>query len=155
MILYRASKSKYSKKLSGEGAKEAGGRWNSKGIPIIYTAENEALCQLETLAHFNLTETPNGYKLISIYAPDTISTKTVQLSDLPKDWNSIPYKKVSQKIGDELYRENKYLLLKVPSVSAETCFNCLINPDNPEFKKIKIMKIEDFGIDKRLIHKVK
>lgn len=154
MILYRVSHTKYSKKLSGEGAKIYGGRWNSKGKPIIYTAENEALCKLEALAHFNLTEIPNVYKLISIYVPDNSSAKLLQLSDLPKDWDSIPYKKVSQMIGDEFYTVNKYLLLKVPSILAKTCVNCLINPDNPEFKNIKIVKVEDFGIDKRIIDKV-
>ena len=49
MLLYRISKSKYAKDLSGEGARRAGGRWNFKGTPVVYTADSTALATLETL----------------------------------------------------------------------------------------------------------
>ena len=32
------------------GASLYGGRWNHKGIPVIYTADSRALCALEVLA---------------------------------------------------------------------------------------------------------
>ena len=38
MKLYRLTKAVYSNDLSGKGAEIAGGRWNSKGIALLYTA---------------------------------------------------------------------------------------------------------------------
>jgi RES domain-containing protein len=37
--------------LSGGGARSTGGRWNSKGTPVVYAATSIALATLETLAH--------------------------------------------------------------------------------------------------------
>jgi RES domain-containing protein len=37
--------------LSGAGAKITGGRWNSVGTPLIYSATNIALATIETVLH--------------------------------------------------------------------------------------------------------
>ncbi|RME73410.1 MAG: RES domain-containing protein, partial [Verrucomicrobia bacterium] len=39
--------------FSGEGAAKFGGRWNSRGIGLVYTSETRALAALETLVHLN------------------------------------------------------------------------------------------------------
>ncbi|HHJ10104.1 MAG TPA: RES domain-containing protein [Bacteroidetes bacterium] len=43
MNVYRLCKCKYARDLSGRRANIAEGRWNSKGIPILYTAGSRAL----------------------------------------------------------------------------------------------------------------
>ncbi len=45
---YRLSRSLYAS-YDGEGARRAGGRWNSKGTRVLYLSENRALCVLEVL----------------------------------------------------------------------------------------------------------
>ena len=35
--------------FSGEGARLYGGRWNRKGVPIVYTAGSQSLVMLEIL----------------------------------------------------------------------------------------------------------
>jgi RES domain-containing protein len=38
-----------------EGARRAGGRWNSKGTPVLYMSENRSLAVLEVLVHLSGT----------------------------------------------------------------------------------------------------
>jgi RES domain-containing protein len=48
---YRLVKSRFAEQaFDGEGAKLAGGRWNSKGVTIAYAADSIALAALELLA---------------------------------------------------------------------------------------------------------
>ena len=49
--------------------------------------------------------------------------------------------------------ENKYLVLKVPSVVVQGEFNYLINPNHPEISNVKIKTIEKFNFDERLFLK--
>lgn len=35
----------------GEGARRSGGRWNSKGVRVLYMSENRSLAALEVLVH--------------------------------------------------------------------------------------------------------
>lgn len=55
--------------LDGEGARKAGGRWNSAGHAAVYTSESLALCLAESLVHLpgNL---PRGYQSFKIFIPD-------------------------------------------------------------------------------------
>jgi RES domain-containing protein len=48
---WRFAKQPYASDLSGEGAKRTGGRWNSRGLPVVYLAEHPALALVEIRAH--------------------------------------------------------------------------------------------------------
>ena len=39
--------------FSGEGAAKTGGRWNSRGVPVVYASSTKSLAALETLVHLN------------------------------------------------------------------------------------------------------
>lgn len=84
MMVYRLYKSAYiADPLSAEGARRAGGRWNPKGIPILYTSATPELALLEVIAHLNPTFVPN-FHLLVLDVPDPI--RTVSLKQLPADW---------------------------------------------------------------------
>ena len=52
IISYRVVKEKYlDSAFDGEGARLYGGRWNSKGVPVVYTSDSLALCSLELFVH--------------------------------------------------------------------------------------------------------
>jgi len=54
MTLYRFVNKNYGADISGEGARLKGGRWNSKGIPVVYTSTTISLSLLELIKiHFN------------------------------------------------------------------------------------------------------
>ncbi len=151
MILFRLSKSKYSKDLSGAGAEKSGGRWNNKGIRMIYTAESRALCTTEIAVHTPLGNLPSDYELITLSLPDDIRILELKLSDLPKNWRQ--NQQATQKAGREFVHANKYLLMKVPSAVVQGDFNYLINPGHEELSKVRIKSVEPFEFDARLFLK--
>jgi RES domain-containing protein len=152
MIVFRLSNSKYSADLSGKGAEKAGGRWNSKGVAMVYTSASRALCTAEVAVHIPLGIVPADYELVTIEIPDD-SVMEVDIKDLPADWRSFPHSDSTQKLGDRFIREGKYLVMKVPSVVVQGEYNLLINPGHREAKKVRVLKTEPFKFDERLFIK--
>ena len=147
MIVYRLSKEKFAKNLSGRGAEMVGGRWNSRGNAMLYTSQSIALCVTEIAVHVPLGILPKDYQLIRIEIPDE---DFLEVKRLPKDWQSFPHSNSTQMIGDKFLKENKFLVMKVPSATVQGEFNYLINTRHKDFGKIKILKIENFNFDERL-----
>lgn len=150
MEVFRLQNKKYPIILSGKGASITGARWNSKGTEVIYTAQNRALAMAEVVVHLTLATLPKGFCMITIEVPDELDVFIFEEIKLPKDWNFFPENTATQKIGDELMRENKYAIIKVPSAVVKGEFNYLINPHHVDFNKIKITKQDDFPFDKRI-----
>lgn len=149
MIVYRLAKSKYCKDLSGRGAENAGGRWNSKGTAMLYTSMSRALCTTEIAVHTPLGNIPEDYFLASIDIPNTHIFKPEE-TKLPKDWKVFPHPNSTQLIGDKFISDAKYLVMRVPSVIVQGDYNYLVNPHHKDFKKIKLVKTEPFVFDERL-----
>lgn len=152
MIVYRLSKSAYSDDLSGKGAEKSGGRWNSKGVAMVYTSASRALCTAEVAVHVPLGIVPAGYELVTIEIPDDSVTEA-GIKDLPGDWQSFPHPGSTQKLGDRFVREGKFLVLKVPSVVVQGENNFLINPKHKSAAKVRVVSREPFMFDKRLFIK--
>ena len=150
MIVYRLAKSKYSHDLSGKGAEKTGGRWNSKGVAMVYTSASRALCTAEIAVHTPLGIMPKDFELISIEIPDSIKIFELSVNDLPKDWNSIPHSGKTQELGDKFVRENKHAVMKAPSAVVQGDFNYLINSNHEDAKNVKIIKLESFVFDQRM-----
>ncbi len=150
MIVYRLSKSEHARDLTGKGAEKFGGRWNSKGVAMLYTSNSRALCTAEIAVHTPLGNLPADYELTTIYIPDNTVIPELELSELPKDWQSVPHAHSTQVIGDKFVSDDQFLVLKVPSAVVQGEFNYLINPAHDDFASIKIEKTDPFAFDKRL-----
>ena len=153
MIVYRLSRSRFAKDLSGRGAELAGGRWNSKGTAVLYTSDSIALCTVEVAVHMPLGIVPFDYQLIQIHIPDEIEIKELPEAKLPTDWRSFPHSNATQVVGDEFIVEQEQPVLKVPSAAVQGTYNYLVNPRHPDFPKVTIVGIEPFEFDKRLFVK--
>ena len=153
MIVFRLSKSLFSKDLSGKGAEKSGGRWNSKGTAMIYTGQNRALCTAEIAVHTPLGNLPVDYAIATIEIPDEIKILELDEQKLPPDWKLFPHPYSTQKIGDQFIAENKFLVFKVPSAVVHGEFNFLVNPGHEEIKLVKIVSLEPFDFDERLFLK--
>lgn len=150
MILYRLCKSKYSHDLTGSGAEKTGGRWNSKGIPVIYTCESRALCVTEIAVHTPLGLLPKDYEIVSLDIPDEISVFKIREHDLPAGWRYYPHPSAARSLGDGLFKNNKFLIIKAPSVVVPGDFNFLINPRHQDSFLVKITSVGPFEFEKRL-----
>ena len=151
MILYRLSKRKYRSDLSGKGAELFGGRWNSKGVAMLYTSQSRALAFAEVAIHIPIGIVPKDYFLVSISIPDKAGILQLTDTDLPPDWRSNPHSNSTQKIGDQFIAEAKYLVLKVPSAVVPGDYNFLINPNHSQMKGVVIEDIEPFEFDSRFV----
>jgi len=149
MIVYRLAHFKYRNDLSGKGAELAGGRWNSKGLALLYTGENIALCAAEVAVHIPFGIMPDYYVLQFIQLPKT-KIETIKTNTLPKDWMKIPYLSETKTIGDGFVKKEKSLVLKVPSAVIPYEFNYLINPNHSKFKSIELLETKPFEFDTRL-----
>lgn len=148
MIVYRLATTQYKDDLSGTGARLYGGRWNSPGVPALYTAENISLAVLEILVRTDKQTVPLSYYLIKISIPKTIEYLTITTDKIKKGWqDDIGY---TRWMGDEFLKSNNSLLLKVPSAIVDDEYNYLVNTKHSDFKKVKIISSSDFHFDKRL-----
>jgi RES domain-containing protein len=128
---------KYIRDLLGTGARIYGGRWNQKGVGILYTSENRALATVEYLVHVPLSIVPGDLSIATIQIPDDISPKEIAISDLPANWRDYPAPPELAELGTQWALTNETLLLRVPSAVVEGEFNILINPLHPDIKHVE------------------
>lgn len=152
MIVYRLCKSNYAADLSGRGAEKCGGRWNSKGTPVIYTCESRALCTAEIAVHTTLGNIPQDYMMVTLEIPDDLPFCVFETETLPIHWKNFPHSRSTQILGDA-YLNEKYLTIKVPSAVVQGDFNFLINPSHQQMNQVKILKTEVFEFDERLFNR--
>jgi RES domain-containing protein len=147
MIVYRICNEKFKDDISGNGAKQYGGRWNSKGIAMLYSSEHISLSALEMLVHNHFQDFAIPLSLLKIALPTATNIKEIKNAKLKHEWqNDASYTKL---IGNEFVKSETDLFLKVPSAIVPEEFNVLINPMHKDFKKVKIVEQKIFKTDKR------
>lgn len=137
--------------FSGEGARLSGGRWNSPGLAMVYTASSLSFATLEVLVHL---EDPDAFKRLFSWLPLEISEDLVERLDpaqLPANWNTDETNSMSQSVGDVWLRSNRTAVLAVPSVVTPGERNYLLNPVHSGFSEIKIGNAESFQPAPRLV----
>lgn len=150
MIVYRICRTQNSKDLSGTGARIFGGRWNYKGVSVVYASESRALATLEYLVHVPLSLTPADLSLASIKIPDSVVPKKIPVSKLPRNWRDYPAPTRLAKIGSDWVLSNETLLLRVPSAIVKDECNILLNPAHRDMKLVEIADVEKYRLDERL-----
>ena len=138
-----------SEAFTGEGARLAGGRWNSRQVRVIYTSEHQSLAALELLAHIN----PRIELSFSSFRIewDDLATEKVYLNQLPPAWRDYPPTNGTIAIGDLWAKRQRTAILAVPSVLIPEEVNYLLNPAHPDFKRIEIGLPRLFNFDQRLL----
>ncbi len=126
--------------LSGEGARRHGGRWNSPGLPMVYTAEHPALAVLEVRVHLDLPPEllPDDYVLMRVALPDE---PPEEVAAMPPD---------PRLVGDGWLRSGRTAVLRVPSAIVPTATNLLLNPRHPLAADAQVSLTRPFEFDVRL-----
>ena len=152
MEIFRVSKKLYQQDLIGTGAYLAGGRWNTVGNYMLYTAASRSLAILEVLVHLSRNRPMADYSLVVLYIPDTIFVETVNPTALSVDWRE-QYKQ-TQPLGDQWLTRKESLLVKVPSAIVKAEYNYLLNPSHDAFQLVKILDVEPLQFDERFFWSV-
>lgn len=126
--------------LSGAGARRHGGRWNSPGRPLLYTAATAELAVLEVRVHLDLPPDliPNDFVLIEI---DLTGLAVEEVASLPDD---------PMAFGDSWLAEARSPVLRVPSLILPEARNLLLNPAHPDAGTARVVGLRPFQFDPRL-----
>ena len=115
--------------FDGEGARLYGGRWNSPGVPMVYSSQHLSLAALELRVHIDKTRMRKLHKCFAFHFEDSLAS-VFEARRLPPEWRQEPPPPSLQRLGGEL--------------------NYLINPRHPDFGRIKFETPTDFAFDHRL-----
>lgn len=151
MEVWRLTPLEYSDEpLSGEGSSLYGGRWNPKGLQVVYTASTLSLAFLELLVQTGTRTLPRRLRAIQIGIPDDCAVETLDVDELPSDWREVPPPQTLRDLGADWISRSDSVVLSVPSAVLPVEYNHLLNPQHPDFGKISVVSISEPGIDRRL-----
>ena len=141
------------KAFSGEGSRLYGGRWNSKGIAVVYVGATRSLAMLEILVHMRTTQQtvpPIPYMLFPASFDERLIEELPLLS-LPPDWDLEPPTDSTKSIGDAWASAASSPVLSVPSIIVPEERNYILNPSHALFDQIQFGSPVPCKFDPRLL----
>lgn len=135
--------------FDGEGARRYPGRWNHRGVPLVYCATTLSLATLEVLVHTDPDDIPSDLVAIRVRVPTSDVTK-LDPARLPADWRAFPGPTELRDLGSAWAPSVESVALRVPSAVIPSEDNLLLNPAHPRFSKVRTSEPEPFAFDPRL-----
>lgn len=137
--------------LDGRGGALAGGRWHSRGRPVVTCATSASLALLEVCVLLDLPREfwPDDYVLIRVALPDGLPARTVRPGELPDGWQGRDGERLCRPLGDAWLRARAGALLFVPSVLLPLERNALLNPRHPAARRAVVADTMPLGQDVR------
>jgi len=150
MKIWRICRERYAAEaFSGEGARRFGGRWNSRGVPMVYASTSLALAAIELFVHLEPNQAPEDLVSIAAELPEGEPGLQWDGAALPPNWWGDELGPMRE-LGDAWIREKRSLALLAPSVPIRLEWNVLVNPLHPRIGAIRIGAIEPFVFDARM-----
>ncbi|MCS3628734.1 RES domain-containing protein [Salinibacter ruber] len=151
LTVWRPVEEQYSgSAFSGEGARQHGGRFNSPGISVVYTAGSLPLALVEMMTGLERYDQLRRYMFFRVGIPQGQLSK-LEAEDLPDGWDRHPPSSRSQRIGDRWVSRGESAVLRASSVAVPYSYNYILNPLHEAFDDIEIGQAEPFPVDERLI----
>lgn len=144
MRLYRICPERYLENYTGLGGSYLnGGRWNSKGHPVLYFAQSPAVAMLEMANYLPSPRlVPKDYRL-GVYDIEDACVETWS-GTLPEKWANYPYPASTQAIGDRWLEAVQNVALIVPSAATPDGIESivLVNARHPDCNKIQLVDVK-------------
>ena len=143
---FRVAKANYADSvevlLSGDGAREWGGRFNSPGSRAVYCSTTLSLAALEILVHAPRLNVLPEYRFLEVNVPDW-AIEHLDRADLGED---------TVALGDRRLGAKGILGFSAPSFVNRFERDLVLNPEHPDFRKLVTHgKIQPFPFDRRLL----
>lgn len=150
MRFWRICRQRYAAEAgTGAGARLYGGRWNSRGVSVVYASTSLALAAIETFVNLEPNLRPADLVSIEGNIPDTVAVGRLEPEVLPDGWYESRDESLRQ-FGDEWIRGGKTAVLLVPSAAIRGEWNVLLNPAHPQFARITLHPPVRFEYDARM-----
>src|SRR5262249_26375071 len=150
MRFWRICRRRYATEAaSGEGARLVGGRWNSRGVRVVYASTSLALAAVETFVNLEPNLRPNDLVAIEGEIPDNVEITRLDLRVLPSNWHGTRGESL-RRFGDEWVHAGRTAALLVPSAAIRGEWNILLNPAHQDFSKIRFHQPQLFEFDVRM-----
>lgn len=150
MRFWRICRQRYAAEAaSGEGARLVGGRWNRRGVRVVYASTSLALAAVETFVNLEPNLQPNDLVSIEGEIPDELQIGRMDLNVLPADWHETRDESL-RRFGDEWIQAGATVALLVPSAAIRGEWNVLLNPAHADFPKIRFGSPQPFRFDMRM-----
>src|SRR5256885_15299268 len=117
MRFWRICRRRYAAEAaSGEGSRLFGGRWNSRGVRVVYASTSLALAAVETFVNLEPNLRPADLVSIEGDIPDKFFVESLNLKLLTADWHETRDESL-RPYGDEWIRAAQSVVLRVPSAA--------------------------------------
>jgi RES domain-containing protein len=134
----------------GEGARRYGGRWNSRGVPMVYASTSLALAAIELFVHLEPGQIPADMVSLSAELPEGEPARTIEPTTLAAHWWTGESAPATRELGDAWIRGRESLAMRVPSVPIRSEWNVLVNPLHPRTGELRIEPAQPFVFDARM-----
>ena len=149
--VYRLTKRRHQREIfSGVGGLHASGRWTPRGHGVIYTSGSIALAVLEYTLNYKHRGWVPATVLASAQWPDDLKVETVAIDRLARNWADAEAPLALQDVGRVWLERTETAVLQVPSAVVVEEWNYLLNPDHPDFRRLRLSAPRPYSFDRRL-----
>jgi RES domain-containing protein len=134
---------------SGEGARLYGGRWNSRGVRVVYASTSLSLAAVETFVNLEPHLRPADLVSIEGEIPESVEIGGLDANALPEGWHKTRDESL-RRFGDDWIRAERSAALLVPSAAIRGEWNMLLNPAHADFRKVRFLSPAPFEFDVRM-----
>jgi len=150
MRFWRITRRRYiTDATTGEGARLYGGRWNSRGVRVVYASTSLALAAIETFVNIDPALRPDDLISIAGEIPRGVAIARVRQEELPEGWHQNRNESLHN-MGDDWVRAARTVAIMVPSAVIRGEWNVLLNPAHRQYPRITFGKPEPFEFDARM-----